>query len=149
MTFLRNEKTIILSKLTGALIYLLFHQMLALLWSPFVLSPQCYFTSSPSKKICLGFLSVHCFIQEWNHATVKNRLERTAELFPAWANTDGQGEVHAKQNLKCSSEHFSSLSHRSHFGLVKWIFAKGFFSRPFPHDSGRWESEIRWGGNFK
>lgn len=56
----------------------------------------------------------------------KQRLEGTAELFPVCDNSDG----HVKQNLKCSSEHFSSHSHRSHFGLVKWVLETEVKKKP-------------------
>lgn len=65
------------------------------------------------------------------HETIhweKQRLERTAELFQICANSDGPGdEVHVKQNLKFCGEHFSSHSHKVHFGLVE--FCQRVFSQ--------------------
>lgn len=145
MTFLINEKTIILSKLTCAFICMLFHQVVALLWYHFVLSNQCYFISSPSRKrrICVHPCLLACsrdrmvgerlLAMKPSHSG-KQRLERTAQLFPVRGYSDGQGRVHVKQNQKrwfLVNTFFSSHSHRSHLGLVKWIFAKGFFLKIF------------------
>lgn len=114
---------------------MLFHQMVALLWSLFVLSPQCYFTSSPSKKyrICVHPCLLACSRDRKAGESLamkpnceKQRLEGTAELVPVCDNSDG----HIKQNLKCSCEHFSFHSHRSHFGLVKWVLETEVKKKP-------------------
>lgn len=147
MTSLINEKTIILSKLTYAFIYMLFHQMVALLCPHFVLSPQCYFTLSHSKKKVGPGSIPACRDRKAGERLLAMKpatgLERTAELFPACANS---GKVHVKQNLRCCSKHFSSHSHKSHFDLVKWIFAREFF----PQDLSLTilADEVIIGGNF-
>lgn len=131
-----NEKTTIQSKLTCAFICMLFHLMVALLCPAFVLSPRCYFTSSLSKKNVRSGSIPACRDRKGGreaacHETShweKQRLERTAELFQICANSDGPGdEVHVKQNLKFCTEHFSSHSHKVHFGLVE--FCQRVFSQ--------------------
>lgn len=142
MTFLINEKTIILSKLTCAFICMLFHQVVALLWYHFVLSHQCYFISFPSRKrrICVHPCLLACsrdrmvgerlLAMKPSHSG-KQRLERTAKLFPVCGYSDGQGRVHVKQNQKCSSEHFLfiSLTQKS-----PWPGEVDFCQRAFSQD---------------
>lgn len=144
VTFLINEKTIILSKLTCAFICLLFHQMVALLWYPFVLSHQCYFISSPSRKrrICVHPCLLACgrdrmvgerlLAMKLSHSG-KNRgwrelLSYSQSVVIVMVKV---GSMSNKTRNALVNVFFSSHSHRSHLGLVKWIFAKGLFLKTF------------------
>lgn len=109
-----------------------------------VVVPLCPFSSMlfyilPLLKNLVGSMSIPCLpvveTERWRKAachetTGKNRGWREVLSYSQPVLTVMvKVKLHAKQNLKFSSEHCSSHSHRSHFGLVKLIFAKGFFSQ--------------------